>query len=37
MEQLRKEIIEIIDSISCNEKALRYVHGFLKVVTKRYK
>ena len=37
MEQLLKEIMEMIDSISNNEKALHFVHGFLKVATKRYK
>jgi len=37
MEQLKKEIMEIIDNISSNEKALRFVHGFLKAAIKRYK
>ncbi len=36
MEQMKNEVIEMIEKICNNEKALVYVHGFLKAFIERY-
>ena len=36
MEQMKKEVFEMFEKICSNEKALEYVHGFLKAFIERY-
>lgn len=36
MEQMKKELEEMMEKIYANEKALKYMHGFLKVFIQRY-
>lgn len=36
MEQLRKELEEMLQKIYSDEKALKFVHGFVKACLKRY-
>ena len=36
MEQMKKEVIEMVEKICSNEKALGFVHGFLKAFIERY-
>lgn len=35
MEKLKSELISMIEEIS-NEKAIRYLHGFVRMFVKRY-
>lgn len=36
MEQMKKEVLEMVEKICSSEKALEYVHGFLKAFIERY-
>lgn len=36
MEQMKKEVLEMVEKICSNEKAISYVHGFLKAFIERY-
>ena len=36
MEQMKKEVLEMVEKICSNEKALSYVYGFLKAFIERY-
>lgn len=36
MEQMKKEVFEMVEKICISEKALGFVHGFLKAFVERY-
>lgn len=36
MEQMKKEVLEMVEKICSNEKAISYVHWFLKAFIERY-
>lgn len=36
MEQMKKEIEEMLVKIYRNEKAIKYIHGFMKMFVDRY-
>lgn len=36
MEQMKKEIEGMLEKIYSNEKALNYIHGFMKMFVDRY-
>ena len=36
MEQMKKELEEMMQKIYANEKALKYLHGFVKMMISRY-
>ena len=36
MEQIRKELEEMMQKVYANEKALKYLHGFVKKMISRY-
>ncbi len=37
MEQMKKELEEMMQKIYSNEKALKYLHGFVKAIISRYR
>lgn len=36
MEQMKKELEEMMKKVYANEKALKYLHGFVKMMISRY-
>lgn len=36
MEQMKKELEEMMQKVYANEKALKYLHGFVKAMISRY-
>ncbi len=36
MEQMKKEVLEMVEKICSSEKALSYIHGFMKLFIERY-
>lgn len=36
MEQMKKELEEMMQKVYANEKALKYLHGFVKMMIQRY-
>lgn len=36
MEQMKNEVLEMVEKICSSDKALSYIHGFMKLFIERY-